>query len=203
MCAVSPARRLAAETVRRPLDATSLRYDPARRAVDVAVHLGLGVGAPEIREFGVSGGGVAPTSPISEDVTGAPKHRHPTPARPTPAPTTRRLLRRSTSRPGSRSRRSTGRARSGSRHGSLLLVERGAVPVPDLADRTIDEATAALRDAGPSLGDVGVVEADTPDARGRIVTQRPDAGTVVNEGRPIAVEIGVALSIWSCPPSRA
>lgn len=205
----SPARRLAAETVRRPLDATSLRYDPARRAVDVAVHLGLGAGAPEIREFGVSGGGVAPTSPISEDVTGAPNTGTPdtgaanTGADDATTAPPEYLAARVTVSPIDRTRPVGLTARL-----TIPLVERGAVPVPDLAHRTIDEATAALRDAGLLLGDVGVVEADTPDARGRIVTQRPDAGTAVNEGRPIAVEIGVARrsvvpAVAGLSPTRA
>lgn len=205
----SPARRLAAETVRRPLDATSLRYDPARRAVDVAVHLGLGAGAPEIREFGVSGGGVAPTSPISEDVTGAPNTGTPdtgaanTGADDATTAPPEYLAARVTVSPIDRTRPVGLTARL-----TIPLVERGAVPVPDLAHRTIDEATAALRDAGLLLGDVGVVEADTPDALGRIVTQRPDAGTAVNEGRPIAVEIGVARrsvvpAVAGLSPTRA
>ncbi len=205
----SPARRLAAETVRRPLDATSLRYDPARRAVDVAVHLGLGAGAPEIREFGVSGGGVAPTSPISEDVTGAPNTGTPdtgaadTGADDATTAPPEYLAARVTVSPIDRTRPVGLTARL-----TIPLVERGAVPVPDLAHRTIDEATAALSDAGLLLGDVGVVEADTPDALGRIVTQRPDAGTAVNEGRPIAAEIGVARrsvvpAVAGLSPTRA
>jgi serine/threonine-protein kinase len=72
------------------------------------------------------------------------------------------------------------------------------VAVPDLSGRTLDQATALLRDHGLTLGTVGRIESSDA-ARNKVVDQRPSQRTQVDPNTPVSVEIGRGVTVVSVP----
>ena len=84
----------------------------------------------------------------------------------------------------------------------IVLVVSGGRPVvqvPELVGRHVDDAEAALSEAGLELGAI-VYDPQAPDAPGRIVGQYPPAGYSLREGG--GVEVRVAGDVNRVDPTR-
>jgi serine/threonine-protein kinase len=83
----------------------------------------------------------------------------------------------------------------------VKLGELRRVEVPDLTGMTEDDARDALAELGLTLNVAGTVEVP-PDSglEGLIAAQNPDAGSVVDDGTEITVDIGVVTPEEEPPP---
>ena len=86
----------------------------------------------------------------------------------------------------------------------VKLGELRRVEVPDLTGMTEDDARDALAELGLTLNVAGTVEVP-PDSglEGLIAAQSPDAGSVVDDGTEITVDIGVVTPEEEPPPDDA
>ncbi len=85
---------------------------------------------------------------------------------------------------------------------SLFKVDTGATTkVPDLAGKTVDEATNALQDAKLRLGQTTQKEAD-PSLVGKVVDQEPVAGTEIACDSKINIAVGVSSNKGAPSPDE-
>jgi serine/threonine-protein kinase len=67
------------------------------------------------------------------------------------------------------------------------------VAVPEVINRTVDEAEIALKDAGLVMKEIGVAK-DSSRPKGVVVEQDPEPGSKVRKGRTVKVRVSAGLA---------